>query len=162
MIFIDHPNVFHNLEKRKIRIDFVKLRRIITRKRRLKYSIIYMGLLKTIYPKKRAFLNYLKANMFFIKKCPVKMTHDGIKKQIGANVIIYKDMTELAEKNAYDTAILLSGSEGLVEVVNKLKELKKGIEIWSFKESLSHALIRAAGEENVFYIDEILNKIKRP
>ena len=90
------------------------------------------------------------------------MTRNGIKKQIGADVIIYKDITELAEKNAYDTAILLSGSEGLVEVVIRLKELGKGIEIWSFRESLSQALIREAGEENIYYIDDILDKIKRP
>ena len=57
-------------------------------------------------------------------------------------------------------AILISGDSDFLDVVRKLKELKKEIEIWSFKKSTSRSLIEEAGQENVHYIDEILDEIR--
>lgn len=71
-------------------------------------------------------------------------------------------MTELAEEDAYDKAVLVSGDEDFVDAVLKLKLLGKGIEIWSFKGSLSHNLKEKPGEENIHYLDDIIEKIKLP
>ncbi|MCK4381277.1 MAG: NYN domain-containing protein, partial [Candidatus Lokiarchaeota archaeon] len=67
---------------------------------------------------------------------------------------------ELAEEDTYDKAVLISGDSDFLDVVRKLKELKKEIEIWSFKKSISRSLIEEAGYENVHYIDDILDEIK--
>ena len=54
----------------------------------------------------------------------------------------------------------MSGDRDFVEVVYKLKELGKQIQIWSFKISLSKKLMKAAGYRNVHYIDKILDEIE--
>jgi uncharacterized LabA/DUF88 family protein len=73
---------------------------------------------------------------------------------------MYKDMVELAEEDSYDKGVLLSGDSDFLDLVKKLKELKKEIEIWSFKKSISRVLIEEAGKENVHYIDSILDEIR--
>ena len=160
IIFIDHANIFHNLEKLNIRINYVKLKEIFTKNYHLVGIFMYMGILDKVLPKKLNFLNYLKAQGFVIQQRPVITSPNGIKKQKGVDVFIYKDIVELAEEDTYDKAILVSGDSDFLDVVRKLKELQKEIEIWSFKQSISRALIDEAGKENVSYIDDILEKIK--
>ncbi len=76
------------------------------------------------------------------------------------DIFIYKDIIELAEDDSYDKAILVSGDSDFLDIVKKLKELKKEIEVWSFKKSTSRALIDEAGFKHVYYIDSILDEIK--
>ena len=159
LLFIDHANVFHNLEKRHIRIDFGKFKDIIAKNRRLINALIYMGLMKDLKEKKQHFLEYLEEAGFKIQERPVKIAQDGTKKQAGMDVLIYKDITESAEEDFYDKAVLVSGDEDFVYAVERIKELGKEIEIWSFKDSLSYKLMQEAGEENIHYIDDILDKI---
>lgn len=160
IIFIDHANIFHNLEKLNIRINYIKLKEIFTKNYHLVGIFMYMGILDKVLPKKLNFLNYLKAQGFVIQQRPVITSPNGIKKQKGVDVFIYKDIVELAEEDTYDKAILVSGDSDFIDVVRKLKELKKEIEIWSFKKSISRVLIDEAGKENVSYMDDILDKIK--
>ena len=160
IIFIDHANIFHNLEKLNIRINYIKLKEIFTKNYHLVGIFMYMGILDKVLPKKLNFLNYLKAQGFVIQQRPVITSPNGIKKQKGVDVFIYKDIVELAEEDTYDKAILVSGDSDFMDVVRKLKELKKEIEIWSFKQSISRVLIDEAGKENVSYIDDILDKIR--
>ena len=160
IIFIDHANIFHNLEKLNIRINYVKLKEIFTKNYHLVGIFMYMGILDKVLPKKLNFLNYLKAQGFVIQPKPVIISPNGIKKQKGVDVFIYKDIVELAEEDTYDKAILVSGDSDFIDIVRKLKELKKEIEIWSFKQSISRGLIDEAGKDNVSYIDDILDKIK--
>ena len=76
------------------------------------------------------------------------------------DILIYREIIELAEHDSYDICILVSGDADFVEIVKKLKELRKKIDIWSFKISLSRKLIEEAGKENIHYIDDILDEIK--
>ncbi len=54
----------------------------------------------------------------------------------------------------------MSDDADFVEVVKKLKELDKKIEIWSFRISLAKKLIKTAGRENIHHIDTILDEIE--
>jgi len=119
-----------------------------------------MGIPDKILPKKRNFLNFLRAQGFVIQPKPIIISPTGIKKQKGIDIFIYKDIVELAEEDTYDKAILISGDSDFLDVIRKLKDLKKEIEIWSFKKSTSRSLIEEAGQENVHYIDEILDEIR--
>ncbi|MFX0036765.1 MAG: NYN domain-containing protein [Candidatus Hermodarchaeota archaeon] len=56
----------------------------------------------------------------------------------------------------------VSGDADFVDAVKKVKELGKQFTVWSFKVSLAQALIDEAGEENVQYIDTILEYIALP
>ncbi|MFW9973031.1 MAG: NYN domain-containing protein [Candidatus Odinarchaeota archaeon] len=160
IIFIDHANVFHNIENLNIRIDYLKLKNIFIDDHHLVGLFMYMGIPNTILPKKRNFLKYLKALGFVIQPKPVIIYPTGIKRQKGVDIFLYKDIVELAEDDSYDKAVLVSGDSDLLDAVKKLKELKKEIEIWSFKKSISQLLIKEAGKENVHYIDTILERIK--
>ncbi|TKJ16764.1 MAG: hypothetical protein CEE43_19335 [Promethearchaeota archaeon Loki_b32] len=160
IIFCDHANIFHNIEELKIRINYSKLKEIFSENHHLIGFFIYMGIPDKILPKKRNFLNYLRAQGFIIQPKPIIISPTGIKKQKGVDVFIYKDIVELAEEDTYDKAVLISGDSDFLDVVRKLKELKKEIEIWSFKKSISRSLIEEAGYENVHYIDDILDEIK--
>jgi uncharacterized LabA/DUF88 family protein len=160
IIFIDHANIFHNIEKLSIRINYLKLKEILAQNHHLLGFIFYMGIPNKILPKKLNFLKYLKAQGFVIQPKPVIMSSTGVKKQKGVDIFIYKDIVELAEDDTYDKAILVSGDSDFLDVIRKLKDLKKEIEIWSFKQSISRALIDEAGKENVYYIDNILDEIR--
>ena len=160
IIFIDHANVFHNIEKLNIRINYLKLKEKFTQNHHLVGIFMYMAIFDKILPKKLNFLKYLSAQGFVIQPKPVIVSPTGKKKQKGVDIFIYKDIVELAEEDTYDKAILVSGDSDFLDVVRKLKELKKEIEIWSFKKSISRSLIEEAGYENVHYIDDILDEIK--
>ncbi|MFX1379193.1 MAG: NYN domain-containing protein [Promethearchaeota archaeon] len=160
IIFIDHANLFHNIENLNIRINYLKLKDVFIDKHHLVGLFMYMGIPDKLLPKKLNFLKYLKAQGFIIQPKPVIISPNGVKKQKGVDIFIYKDIVELAEDDSYDKAILVSGDSDFLDVVKKLKELKKEIEIWSFKKSISRSLIEEAGKENVYYIDNILEKIK--
>jgi len=160
IIFIDHANIFHNIDNLKIRINYMKLKEVFTQNHHLVGIFMYMGIPNKILPKKLNFLKYLKAQGFVIQPKPVIVSPTGIKKQKGVDIFIYKDIIELAEADTYDKAILVSGDSDFLDAVRKLNELNKEIEIWSFKKSISRALIDEAGHENVYYIDNILDEIK--
>ena len=160
VIFCDHANLFHNIEELKIRINYLKLKNLFAKNHHLIGFFFYMGLPDKILPKKLKFLNYLRAQGFIIQPKKVMISPTGIKKQKGVDVFIYRDIVELAEEDSYDKAVLISGDSDFLDVVKKLKELKKEIEIWSFQKSISRALIEEAGFENVHYIDEILDEIR--
>ncbi|MFX0023004.1 MAG: NYN domain-containing protein [Candidatus Hermodarchaeota archaeon] len=160
IIFIDHANIFHNIEKLNIRIDYMKLKDIFKGDHHLVGLFMYMGIPDKILPKKLNFLKYLQAQGFVIQPKPIIISPNGVKKQKGVDIFIYKDIVELAEEDTYDKCILVSGDSDFLDVVKKLKELEKKIEIWSFKKSISRLLIEEAGKENVFFIDNILDRIK--
>jgi uncharacterized LabA/DUF88 family protein len=66
-----------------------------------------------------------------------------------------------AQLKEFDVAIIVSGDADFVIAVNLLKDMNKGVIVWSWKESLSVQLQDAVGKENVFYIDDIWWEIKK-
>ena len=159
IIFIDHANLFYNIENLQIRIDYKKFKEILTRGDHLVGAFMYMGIPDQVYPKKQRFLKYLTSQGYVIQAKPIKVIAEGKKMQKGLDIFIYRDIVELADEDIYDKAILVSGDSDFIEIVRKLRELEKGIEIWSFKKSLSHNLLTEVGNENVYFINEILGEI---
>ena len=68
-------------------------------------------------------------------------------------------ISSVYEKNA-DTTIIVSGDSDFVPVVKKLKELKKNVEIWSFKKLLSQQLKELIDPKNLHYLDDVLDQIR--
>jgi uncharacterized LabA/DUF88 family protein len=119
-----------------------------------------MGIPQQLLPKKQAFIKYLESHGFVIQAKTIREAPTGKKYQKGIDIFIYRDIVELADEDSFDKAILVSGDSDFVDVIIKLKILKKEIEIWGFYNSISNKLIEEAGKENVHYIDEILSEIK--
>jgi uncharacterized LabA/DUF88 family protein len=159
IIFIDHANLFYNIENLKIRIDYKKFKEILAKDAHLVGAFMYMGIPEHVFPKKRRFLNYLTSQGYVIQARPIKMLPEGKKIQKRIDIFIYRDIVELADEDTYDKAILVSGDSDFIEIVKKVRELEKNIEIWSFRQSLSKKLIKEIGEDNVHYINEILSEI---
>ena len=78
---------------------------------------------------------------------------------LGKEIFNY-EKNKLAQEDSYDKAILVSGDADYIKAVEKLKELNKNFEIWSFKISMSRDLLKAAGRKNIRYIDTILDEIE--
>ena len=82
----------------------------------------------------------------------------AIEKKVDIKIAI--DIISLAYENAYDTAVLVSGDGDFVPVVKMVKELDKHLEVWAFRYSLANILREELGQENIYYIDDILSKIE--
>jgi len=117
---------------------------------------------KKLSKEKRKFLSYLKKAGFTVQPRPLQETPDGKKKQKYIDVFMYKEIVELVEEDSYDRAVIVSVDADFIDAVRKLKELEKEFTVWSFKVSLAQALIDEAGEENIQYIDTILEYIALP
>ncbi len=159
IIFVDHANIFFNLQKRDIRIDYKKLKEILSKDLHLVGAFVYLGVPDKIPPEKESFMKYIKKAGYTIQTRPLRVLSAGTTKQKGIDIFIYKDMVELAEEDAYDKAVLVSGDGDFVDAVKRLKILKKRFEVWSFRKSLSKLLRKEAGKENIRYIDDILSEV---
>ena len=159
IIFVDHANIFYNLQKRDIRIDYKRLKEILSKDLHLVGAFVYLGMPDKIPPEKKNFLKYIKKAGYTIQTRPLRVLSAGTTKQKGIDIFIYKDIVELAEEDAYDKAVLVSGNGDFVDAVKRLKILKKRFEVWSFRKSLSKLLRKEAGKENIRYIDDILNEV---
>ena len=160
IIFMDHANIFHNLEKLKTRINYVRFREVLSRDYYLVGSFLYMGIPQQLLPKKLAFIKYLESQGFVIQTKVIRESPNGKKFQKGIDIFIYRDIVELADEDSYDKAILVSGDSDFIDIITKLRNLEKEIEIWGFYNSISQRLIKEAGKENVYFIDEILSEIE--
>ncbi|UCF13247.1 MAG: NYN domain-containing protein, partial [Thermoplasmatales archaeon] len=84
--------------------------------------------------------------------------NDAIEKKIDIQIAI--DVVSLAYENAYDTAVLVTGDGDFVPVVKKVRNFGKNVELWAFRYSLANALREALEQGNIYYLDDILSKIK--
>lgn len=159
-IFWDHANVFHILQELNIRLDYDLAKRRLAREYYLVAPIMYMGKPRVIFPKKQRFIDALEFTGWSITEKPLKIKPSGKRSQNGVDEIMFLNIYDFAEEGAYEKAIIVSGDKIFVGVVKRLKELKIKVDIWSFRKSISRALIKEAGVENIYYLDDILDEIK--
>ncbi|MFX0069707.1 MAG: NYN domain-containing protein [Candidatus Hermodarchaeota archaeon] len=160
MIFVDNSNIFKGFQKFNIKVDYETLKKVITRGRKLEDIFLYEGIVYPISPEKKKWYEDLsKKSDYVIKASFDKRTdQEAFEKKIDIQIAI--DMISLAYENAYDIVVLVSGDGDFIPVVKKLKELGKKVEVWAFRYSLANALKEELDQENIFYIDDILNEIK--
>jgi len=160
IIFIDNSNIFKGFRKYKIKVDYEKLKNKITKDRELRGIFLYEGVVYPISPEKKNWYEELSNRSGFeIKASFDKISSGGIiEKKVDIKIAI--DIISLAYENAYDTAVLVSGDGDFVPVVKKVKELDKNVEVWAFKYSLANTLREELGQENICYLDNVLNEIE--
>jgi uncharacterized LabA/DUF88 family protein len=160
IIFLDNSNIFNGFKKYNIKVDYGKLKSVITKGRKLENIFLYEGI---VYPisaeKKNWYENLSNKSGYIIRTSFDKITvGNAIEKKVDIKIAI--DIISLAYENVYDTAILVSGDGDFVPVVKKVKELNKNVELWAFRYSLANALMNEIEEKKIFYLDDILNQIK--
>jgi len=160
IIFIDNSNIFKGFRKYDIKADYEKLKNIITKGRKLHGIFLYEGVVYPMSPeKKKWYKNLSEKSGYMIKTSFDKIAlNDTFEKKIDIKIAI--DIISLAYEDAYDTAVLVSGDGDFVPVIKKVKELDKNVEVWAFKYSLANALKEELKQENLYYLDDILSRIK--
>ena len=160
VIFLDNSNIFKGFQKYNIKADYEKLKKIITKGRKLQDIYLYEGAIYPMSPEKKKWYKDLsKKSNYKIKVSFNKIAlRDAYEKKIDIQIAI--DIISFAYENAYDTAVLVSGDGDFLPVVKKVKELKKRIEIWAFNYSLANTLREELNQGNIYYIDDILDIIK--
>jgi uncharacterized LabA/DUF88 family protein len=159
-IFWDHANVFHNLQEFKVRIDYDLAKKRLAGDYFLVVPIIYIGMPDVLLEKKKRFFDALAKTGWLITEKPLHIDQAGKRSQRGVDEVIFLHITDFAKEGAYEKAIIVSGDNIFVEVAGQLKERGIEVEVWSFRKSLSKALVWAAGREHVFFLDNVLDNIK--
>ncbi|WP_456393637.1 LabA-like NYN domain-containing protein [Persephonella sp.] len=167
VIFIDGGNMFHATNALKLKINYKKLVEILRKDRWLLRAYFYTGIPSGDLPKElreqlrrqQGFLNELQNLGIKVKTMPLKKTPEGYIEK-GIDILIATDMISLAFKNAYDTAILVSGDSDFVPVVEKIQELGKRVENAAFKKTSSYELRRVCDE--FLLLDNIKHRFTTP
>ncbi|MFX1502634.1 MAG: NYN domain-containing protein, partial [Promethearchaeota archaeon] len=111
------------------------------------------------HEKKRWYSDLSNKSGYVIKASFDKMAiNDTFEKKVDIKIAV--DMVSLAYENKYDIAILVSGDGDFVPVIKKIKDLDKSVELWAFKYSLANTLKEQIELSKIFYLDDILDKIK--
>ncbi|MFX1450809.1 MAG: NYN domain-containing protein [Promethearchaeota archaeon] len=160
VIFIDNSNIFKGFRKYGIKANYEKLKDIIKQDRELKKIFLYEGAIYPMSPEKKKWYKDLSNKSGYIIRASFdKMAFNGaIEKKVDIRIAI--DIVSLAYENIFDTAVLVSGDGDFVPVVKKVKDLNKGVELWAFRYSLANTLREELEQGKIFYLDDILDKIK--
>jgi len=160
VVFIDNSNIFKGFRKYSIKADYEKLKNAITQRRKLNGIFLYEGVIYPMSPEKKKWYKDLSNKSGYVIKASFDKIafNDAIEKKIDIKIAI--DIISLAYEKAYDTAVLVSGDGDFVPVVKKVKKLNKKVELWAFRYSLANALKGEVEQENIYYLDDILSKIK--
>ena len=160
VIFVDNSNIFQGFKKYNIKTDYEKLKNLISRGRDLQSIILYEGIVYPISPEKKRWYKALSNKSgYLIKASFDKISSYGVaEKKVDISIAV--DTISLAYENAYDTAVLVSGDGDFVPVVKKLREIGKRVELWAFKYSLANTLKEEIGYDNIYYLDDVLSKLK--
>jgi uncharacterized LabA/DUF88 family protein len=168
-IFIDGSNLYHSLKGIKdVKIDFEKLVKELSKSKILTNAFYYIAPLDIAlneekYWKHQKFLAELEKIQGFkvvlctLRKYPKEDGTFGFEVK-GDDVYLANDMLVGAYENLYDTAILVSGDEDFIPVINTLKRLNKKTENAFFMSTSSKKLRKLC--DRVINLRVILDKIK--
>ncbi|MFW9941873.1 MAG: NYN domain-containing protein [Candidatus Thorarchaeota archaeon] len=160
IVFIDNSNIFKGFRKYNIKADYEKLKKTITRDRELRGIFLYEGVVYPISPEKKNWYEELSNRSGYVIKTSFdKISSSGaIEKKVDIKIAI--DIISLAYENEYDTVVLVSGDGDFVPVLKKVREMDKKVELWAFRYSLANTLKEVLNQENIYYLDDILSKIR--
>ena len=156
-IYIDGANFVYGIKTINKRyndfmFDFEKLAKLICKKHELVKINYYNASLKrklniTKWERQQRLFNRLKKlKNFNIILCKRQKRLNKLDEEFysikGDDIHLAIDMIIAATKDKYDKAVLISGDGDFVPLVRAIKTLKKEIEIYTFKEICSDALIK--------------------
>lgn len=170
MIFIDGSNLFWACKMLSFKIDFEKLKKVLTGERYLIRPFYYCAIPENPEGKQMNFLRMLRYLGFQVvpKKLKRRISNDEkiIFVEKGVDVALVTDMLSMAFKNAYDIAVLVSGDNDYIGAVEEIKRLGKRVEVASFEHNpkddtrfISADLKMVA--DKFISLDEIKDEIKR-
>jgi len=175
IIFIDGSNIFHAIRALNIKIDYGKLVRFLSNEKYLVRAYYYSAMPRVedverdtpeweSLMRQRKFINELQ-NMGIkpkIANLRKLATGEWLEKEV--DIMLATDMLKLAFRDAYDTAILVSGDSDFCYTVETIQDLGKRVINATFRRN-SSPLLRAVSDEVIFldeYIDQIVMERPKP
>lgn len=178
MIFIDGNNLYHSLKHviGRTNLEFEKFSKRLAQARHLIRVYYYNAPLNRDdddekHRQQQSFFDsldsvpYLTKRFGRLEKRVVRHTlPDGtfvstptyVEKGVDTHIVI--DMLSFAYKDTYDTAILVSGDEDFVTVVERVKELGKHVEVANLSGSY---LLRQAADKYIMIDQDFLEGIQQ-
>lgn len=180
-IFIDWSNIFvHANSKYRTKIDPIKLCDLVSNKDRVLQKHYFSG----EDPDNTGQYNFhegLKKKGFLVHThelvnipgkvyCPVcKIIMKPVCEKCGNPTILPRHKSKridilIAQKllqtsDLYDEAILISGDQDFIPIVDSLRDIGKKVTIASFRETLSHEYLKSSDE--IIYLDDYIDEIKQ-
>lgn len=163
IVFIDGSNFFngiqglgiffYDIEIDKLVNKFVDSRKLI---RSYYYTVRPTDKTAKMYSTQMSFLDQLERSPYMKVRYGRLTGNPPNQKEKGTDVFLAIDMLNLAYKNVYDTAILVSGDGDFVEVIESIQSMGKQVENWAFYGRKSDNLLKVCDRFN--YIDEAMVK----
>lgn len=162
-IFLDHANIYRYIQNREelrdYRINYRKLKEILLQGYTSVGTYAFLAVTNPVKPRKKKFIEYLEKEEFMIFTRPLAKKSDGGLVQKGVDTLMSLMIESFIP--TFDIAIIVAGDIDYTVIIGILNNMYKGVQVWSWKDSISKDLSEETGEENVFYIDTIWDKIKR-
>ncbi len=175
VIFIDGSNLFHGLRYLNIKIDYSKLVDFLKRDRYLVRTYFYTAVPQEKDVKKgtpewdslmrqRRFLDELSLMGIKVKTSNLRKLPSGEYLEKEVDIMLATDMLSLAFKNAYDTAVLVSGDSDFIYTVEEVQRLGKRVENATFKKTSSFNLRKTCDDFILLdnHVDLFLMEEKKP
>ncbi|MFQ5933939.1 MAG: NYN domain-containing protein [Dehalococcoidia bacterium] len=150
-IFIDGSNLYHALEENCRRTDlsfsgFIqRLLRGRTLLRTYYYNILQDSRRKPqAYWQQQKFLSILYSTPYLEVRLGRSAYRRGVAIEKGVDIRLATDMLELAWRNLYETAILVSGDGDFAYAVQTVKNIGKFVEVACFESNQSRDLLEAS------------------
>ncbi len=150
-IFIDGSNLYHSLDEncRRFDVDFgalsVKLCGERNHFRTYYYNVRQSAERNPIaYEGQQKFLAALQNTPYLDLRLADIKTRGDITIEKGVDIMLASDLINMAWKDLYDVAIVVSGDGDFAYAVQCVKDLGKHVEVAAFQSSLSHELSQVA------------------
>ncbi|NPB06538.1 MAG: NYN domain-containing protein [Aquificae bacterium] len=171
MIFIDGSNVFHGLRALNVKIDYSKLVEFLRDGRTLVRAYFYTAVPQEKDVKKgspeweslqrqKRFLDELSFMGIKVKTANLRKLPSGEMLEKEVDIMLATDMLALAFRDAYDTAVLVSGDSDFIHMVEEVQRMGKRVENATFKKTSSYQLRRTC--DRFILLDDHLNKFLMP
>ena len=163
MVFIDGGNFFNGIQKLDIYFYDVVIGKVVDivvgdRKliRTYYYTVRPTDRSSKTYTIQMRFLDQLERSNYMKVRYGRLVGIAPNLKEKGTDVFLAIDMLNLAYRNTYDTAILISGDGDFVEVIESIQQMGKQVENWAFEGRKSDNLLKVC--DNFQYINEAMIK----
>ena len=163
MIFIDASNLYFGALRfdKQFRLDYLKLVKELVRDRRL-IRPYYFGSFNTFNPKthdkQKKFHTFLETNGFDVIAKPLRRRGNNLIEK-GIDISMGVSMVVKALNKQYDTAVLVSGDDDLVDAVEEVKRAGSRVEVAMFSKNIGAKLRNSADE--CILLDDIADKIRK-
>lgn len=150
-IFIDGSNLYHSLDENcgRFDVDFGALSMKLCGERS-HFRTYYYNVLQSpdrnpaAYEGQQKFLSALRSTPYLELRLADAKTRGEIMVEKGVDIMLATDLLNMAWRDLYDVAVVVSGDGDFAYAVHSVKDLGKHVEIAAFQSSLSQELAQAA------------------